>query len=61
MKFLRRLENIFSAIAFAEAGEHETARQILKENEKERTAERKKAKSERAEKHEHISHSPSKA
>lgn len=29
----KKLEKIFAAVAFAEAGEHETARQILKEDE----------------------------
>lgn len=33
MKFLRKLENVFAAAAFAEEGEVETAREILKENE----------------------------
>lgn len=33
MKLGKKLEKIFSAVAFAEAGEHETARQILKEEE----------------------------
>lgn len=61
MKIFKRLENIFSAVAFAEAGEHETARQFLKENEKERAVVRRKAKSERTGKYEHISHSQSKA
>ncbi len=27
----KKLEDIFSAVSFAEAGEHETARQMLKE------------------------------
>jgi hypothetical protein len=31
-KFMEKLENIYSAVAFAEAGEHETARAILREN-----------------------------
>ncbi len=31
-KFMEKLENIYSAVAFAEAGEHETAREILREN-----------------------------
>jgi hypothetical protein len=61
MKILKRLENIFSAVAFAEAGEHETARQILKENEKEMAAERNKTGTVMTEKREHISHYPSKA
>ncbi|MDP3298052.1 MAG: hypothetical protein Q8N09_10795 [Thermodesulfovibrionia bacterium] len=30
-KFLKRLEDIFTAIAFAEEGDVETAREILKE------------------------------
>lgn len=32
MKIFRKLEQIFSAVAFAESGEHETAREILKEH-----------------------------
>ncbi len=35
-KLMEKLENIYSAVAFAEAGEHETAREILRENRKER-------------------------
>jgi len=31
-KFMEKLENIYSAVAFAEAGEHATAREILREN-----------------------------
>lgn len=31
MKLMKKLEDTFSAAAFAEAGEFETARQILKE------------------------------
>jgi hypothetical protein len=61
MKIFKRLENIFSAIAFAEAGEHETARQILKESEQDREAERREAESKRAGKHEHIAPSRSRA
>lgn len=61
MKILRRLENIFSAVAFAEAGEYETARQILKENEEKRTAQRAETGSEKTKKHEHITPSHSRA
>jgi hypothetical protein len=31
MKIIERLENTFAAVAFAEEGEHETARLILRE------------------------------
>lgn len=31
-KFLKRLEDIYSAVAFAEAGEFDTARKIMKED-----------------------------
>ncbi len=31
-KLMEKIENIYSAVAFAEAGEHETAREILREN-----------------------------
>ncbi len=30
----KRLEDIFTAVAFAEAGEHDTAREILREEER---------------------------
>lgn len=33
-KLLRKLERIFSAATFAEAGEYETAREILREEER---------------------------
>ena len=43
MKLMKKLEEIFSAIAFAEAGEAETAREFLKErNHTKRTALKKK-------------------
>lgn len=61
MKIFKRLENIFSAVAFAEAGEHETARQILRENDEEGVAGRGEAKPQCKSEHENISHSPSKA
>ena len=31
-RLMRRLEDIFAAVAFAEEGEHETAREMLKES-----------------------------
>ena len=31
-KFIKKIENIYAAVAFAEAGEHETAREILRED-----------------------------
>lgn len=31
MGLMKRLESIFSAVSFAEAGEHETARQMMEE------------------------------
>lgn len=37
MGITKKLENMFAAAAFAEAGEHETAREILKENETRKT------------------------
>jgi hypothetical protein len=41
MKGLRRkLENIFTAAAFAEAGEHDTAREIMREEERPRKTDR---------------------
>lgn len=33
MGFMKEFEKVFTAAAFAEAGEHETARQILRERE----------------------------
>ncbi|MFN3481035.1 MAG: hypothetical protein ACK415_11730 [Thermodesulfovibrionales bacterium] len=33
-RFLKKLEDLFVAITFAEAGDVETARQVLKEDEK---------------------------
>lgn len=60
MKLLKRLENIFSAVAFAEAGEHETARQILKENDEDITAGRRQKRSDRGKKQERIPY-PSRA
>ncbi len=60
MKLLKRIENIFSAVAFAEAGEHETARRILKDDERQRAAERKKEEGTEAQgKHGRTSPSPS--
>jgi hypothetical protein len=32
MNFMKKIENVFAAVAFAEAGEVETARQILRED-----------------------------
>lgn len=32
MKLMEKIENVFAAVAFAEAGEVETARQILRED-----------------------------
>jgi hypothetical protein len=31
-KLMKKIENIYAAVAFAEAGEHETAREILRED-----------------------------
>jgi hypothetical protein len=61
MNVMKKLENIFSAVAFAEAGEHETARQILKENKEKGTAERKEASAGKPKKHEHATPTPSRA
>ena len=36
-KLFKKIENIMSAIAFAEAGEHETARHILNEDKPRKT------------------------
>jgi len=33
-KLIKKLENIMTATAFAEAGEHDTAREIMREEEK---------------------------
>ena len=30
-KFMKKLENVYAAAAFAEAGEHDTAREMLRE------------------------------
>jgi len=32
--FIRKLENIYAAVAFAEAGEFDTAREIMREEER---------------------------
>jgi len=43
-KLMKKIENIYAAVAFAEAGEHETAREIMREDDRpqkrERTSER---------------------
>ena len=43
-KLMRKIENIYAAVAFAEAGEHETAREIMRKDDRpqkrERTSER---------------------
>lgn len=39
-KLLKRLENIYAAVAFAEAGEHDTAREILMEEKREQKVDR---------------------
>jgi len=39
-RLLKRLEDVYSAVAFAEAGEFDTAREILKEEERPRKLER---------------------
>lgn len=31
-KLMKKIENIYAAVAFAEAGEHETAREMLRED-----------------------------
>lgn len=41
-KLARKLERIFSAATFAEAGEYETAREILREGERSRKTDRPK-------------------
>ncbi len=61
MKILKRLENIFSAAAFAEAGEHETARQILREDVAQDKAKREETGADRAKKHERANPTPSRA
>ncbi|NWF74984.1 MAG: hypothetical protein HXY53_00180 [Nitrospirae bacterium] len=38
-KLAKKLEKLFSAIAFAEAGEYDTAREILREEEREQKRE----------------------
>lgn len=37
----KKLENAFAAVAFAEAGEHETAREIMREQDEDRARETK--------------------
>ena len=37
----KKLENAFAAVAFAEAGEHETAREIMREHDEDRARETK--------------------
>jgi len=39
-RFLKRLENIYAAVAFAEAGEFETAREIMREEKRPQKVER---------------------
>jgi hypothetical protein len=39
-KLIKKLETIFSAATFAEAGEYDTAREILREEEREQKRER---------------------
>jgi hypothetical protein len=39
-KLTKKLERLFTAVAFAEAGEHDTAREILREEERPREVER---------------------
>jgi hypothetical protein len=34
-KFMKKLENTFAAAAFAEAGEHETAKEMMQEEKRE--------------------------
>jgi hypothetical protein len=61
MRILKKLENIFAAVAFAEAGEPETARELLKE----KTGEGRKQTREpiygTVEREEHIKQHPSRA
>jgi hypothetical protein len=39
-KIMKRLEDIYAAVAFAEAGEFETAKEILREEERQRDIKR---------------------
>lgn len=39
-KFLRKIENIYAAVAFAEAGEFETAREMLRDEERDQKRKR---------------------
>jgi hypothetical protein len=39
-KLTKKLERLFTAVAFAEAGEHDTAREILREEERPREVDR---------------------
>ncbi|MEK6527480.1 MAG: hypothetical protein AABZ36_01160 [Nitrospirota bacterium] len=39
-KLIKKLETMYAAVAFAEAGQHETAREIMREEDRERKIER---------------------
>lgn len=39
-KLLKKIEDIYSAVAFAEAGEHETSREILNEEKRDQKRDR---------------------
>jgi hypothetical protein len=40
MKFVRKLEKVFAAVSFAEAGEFDTAREILREEDRPQKSDR---------------------
>ncbi|GAB4390100.1 MAG: hypothetical protein Kow0025_19830 [Thermodesulfovibrionales bacterium] len=51
MKLLKKIENVFAAVAFAEGGEFETARQMVKEEDDRRGRRPERADARRDERH----------
>jgi hypothetical protein len=58
MSILKKFEDIFAAVAFAEAGEPETARELLKEEDK---GQRRAPQYSKVKREEQIRHHPSRA